>query len=82
MTRSAKRLAAARNNPKQVRPEDLDAILTEHGFTLEQSGTSHKVYRHSGLQVSVPQRTPHLLPVYVKKALKIIDELGLAEEDE
>lgn len=69
-----KRLERIRQNPKNVRPDDLDAVLVAAGFAPRQRGTSHKIYRRGEQTLSVPQRFPHLLEVYVKKALALLEE--------
>jgi predicted RNA binding protein YcfA (HicA-like mRNA interferase family) len=74
-----KRIAAMRRNPRNVRPDDLDAVLRGAGFTAHQEG-SHKTYRRHGRKLTVPQHTPFLKPVYVKQALDMIED-ALEESD-
>jgi hypothetical protein len=73
MTRRDKRIEAMSRNPKNVRPDDLDVVLIAAGFSMRQQGTSHRVYVRGAQQLTVPQRHPFLLPVYVKQALAFID---------
>ncbi len=69
-----KRVEAMRQNPKTVRPDELDVVLRGAGFTAEQRGSSHKVYRRGGRTLLVPQRTPFLKENYVKDALDLLEE--------
>lgn len=82
MTKREKRLDAMRRNPKNMRPDDLDAVMRAAGCAVEHEGGSHKIYRHSGRQISVPQRKLFLLPEYVKQAVAILDELETLAEIE
>ncbi len=76
MTKRDKRLARMRRNPKNVRPDDLDAALVAVGFSVRQQGTSHRVYTYGSYQVIVPQRHPFLLQDYVKDALDILENIA------
>jgi len=72
-----KRIERMRRNPKDVRPDELDAVMIRAGFTSHQEG-SHKVYRRGpGERISVPQRKPHLRQVYVEEALELLGEGGV-----
>lgn len=75
----AKRIAALRRNPKNVRPAELDAVLIAAGFTFRQQGTSHKVYTHGSHRLIIPQRHPFLLSAYVVDALSLLDQLAGGE---
>ena len=71
-----KRLERMRQNSKNVRPAELDAAMRTAGFSASQRG-SHVIYRRGPREkLSVPQRRPFLLPVYVKEALKLLDPGG------
>ncbi len=80
MAKRDKRIAALRRNPHDVHPDDLNAVLSGLGFSWDQDGTSHRTYRLLGHQLSVPQKKP-LKSIYVKQALKLIDTLGLLDEE-
>lgn len=66
------------NNPNNVRFESLASLLRYYGFLMHQSGggSSHYVFKHSALPygLSVPYDRP-LKAIYVKKALKMMEEL-------
>ena len=74
MTKRDKRIEAMRRNPKTVRPEELDVILLAAGFVVRQHGTSHKLYKRGTQKISVPQRHPYLLSVYVLEALSLLED--------
>lgn len=78
MGRREKLFITIRNNPKNVRFEDVDRLLVWAGFECRQpkGGSSHFVYRKAGCPLlTVPYRKP-LLACYVKKALLYIEEYG------
>lgn len=74
-----KRIAAMRQNRKNVRPDELDTVLIAAGFAARQQGTSHKVYSHGSYVLPVPQRKPYLLPIYVTQALTLLDAISADE---
>jgi hypothetical protein len=84
-----KRLDKARNNPKEVTFEELVALLQAYGFEVRNySGGSHYTVWHPRYQViqqkepnSIPRRKPHLLPVYVKRALTWIERVQESEKE-
>ena len=66
MTKREKRLEKLRQNPKNVRPDELDAVLIGEGFVIARQKGSHKRYDRGIHQLTVPQREPFLLDVYVR----------------
>jgi predicted RNA binding protein YcfA (HicA-like mRNA interferase family) len=76
-----KLLEKGRNNPKAVRFVELDKILVAAGFVRRQSGkgTSHYFYKKEEKTIFVPFRQPHILRIYVEKAIELI---GDSFEDE
>jgi predicted RNA binding protein YcfA (HicA-like mRNA interferase family) len=81
MAKRDKRIAAMRQNPKNVRPQDLEAVLLAEGFSMRQQGTSHRIYVRGSQQLTVPQRHPFLLPTYVKQALSLIETEHTEDEE-
>lgn len=77
MTTREKRELAIRNNPKNVRFDDLDALLKDNGFLCKQpgGGSSHYTYVHPLLAnvLTIPFHKPHLKPAFVVKAVKAVD---------
>lgn len=75
MTKSEKRERAVRQNPNNVRFEDLDVLLRDYGFVLRNRGTSHHIYSHPLISshVNVPLHGSTVKPIYVKQALAAID---------
>ncbi len=45
------------------------------------SGTSHHYFVRGALQVSVPFRRPHLLSVYVRRVLKLVEQIDQEEDN-
>lgn len=82
MSKADKALVKIRNSPKAVRFEDIDAILKRFGFTKRQKG-SHAFYKLGNLRFGMPEphSHTHVLPVYVKQFLALMDELSV-EDDE
>ncbi|MBC7105014.1 MAG: toxin HicA [Firmicutes bacterium] len=64
-----------KRNPKAVRFEELDLVLTRAGFVRSQPrrGSSHYVYRRGPQKVTVPRRQPYVLQEYVKRAIKALE---------
>ena len=79
MSKYQKLLERIRNNPANVRFEDLDRVLTGHGFIRRQprSGSSHYTYRKSNVPMilTIPIHRP-IKEIYVKQVLRAIDEYG------
>ena len=76
MTRQEKELERIRNNPTNVRFEDLDRLLSSYGFESRSGGGSHYFYKKRGCRpISIPKHKP-VKTVYVKKALALIEECG------
>jgi hypothetical protein len=71
-----KRLERIRNNPRNVRFEELDHLLTDYGFSRRQprSGSSHFIYVRGKIRLTIPMNRPHLREVYVKQVLKLLEE--------
>lgn len=80
MTKREKQLSRLRNNPKNVRFDEIDSILLGLGFEKRQRGTSHVVYTLASQRITVPFRKPFIKPVYVKLVLAILDEMETLED--
>lgn len=79
MTKRKKLLQRFRQNPKNVRFEEIDGLLTFLGFEKRQKG-SHVTYIYQQQhRITIPNRKPFILPVYVKEMLKLLDETGISE---
>lgn len=73
VTKADKRLVAIRTDPRQVRPEELEAVLLAVGSVYRQSGTSHRVYRRGSREILViPQQRPFIKEPYVRRALDLL----------
>ncbi len=76
MVRRERRIERLRRSQTDVSPEALRTALEWFGFELERTTGSHWQYWHPALveKVVVPYRRP-VKPVYVRNALKAIDEV-------
>ena len=76
MTRSDKRLARMRRNPRDWRIEDIEAVAARFGFNVRRPGGSHVVLEHPRLDIalSIPARRP-IKPIYVQRFLALLDTL-------
>lgn len=82
MSKLKKLLKRIRNNPKNVRFEELDKILIHYGFTKRQSsgGSSHYYYTKGEKLLSVPFHKPHIKVIYVERAIELLE--GEINDDE
>jgi hypothetical protein len=78
MSRRQKRLERIRQNPKNVSVADLRLVLEDYGFEYRKTVGSHYTFTYlleDKIHLFVvPFRRP-VKPVYVKRALKIIDHI-------
>lgn len=74
MSKKAKRLEAIKNNPKTVRPEELEAALIEAGFAKRQGKGDHVRFTKGNTALTIDYRRPYVLSVYVKQVLEAIEE--------
>ncbi len=77
MSKRKKRLQKLRNNPKDVSFDDLRLVLEDYGFELENIVGSHHTFRitidERNYLLVIPFNRP-IKPIYVKKALQLIDK--------
>jgi predicted RNA binding protein YcfA (HicA-like mRNA interferase family) len=76
-------LAALKRRRRSVRPDQMHALLTAAGFERRYGKGDHWVYTHPNRQfpLTVDPRNP-LLPTYVSKAIRAIEEVLADESDE
>lgn len=76
MGKKEKLLQQMRQNPKNVRYEQLESILLSYGFEKREGKGSHVVFKLPGQRpLTVPRKKPFLKKIYVENALKAIDAL-------
>jgi predicted RNA binding protein YcfA (HicA-like mRNA interferase family) len=77
MSKKNKALEKLWQNPRNVRFEELAAILLSLGFVMNEGGKgSHVVFKLPGQPpLTVPRNKPFIKPIYVKLALELIDSL-------
>jgi hypothetical protein len=74
MSKKAKRLEQIKNNPRAVRPEELEAALLDAGFTKRSGKGDHVIFKKGEIKLSIDYRRPYLLSIYVKDALQALME--------
>ena len=68
-----KELQRLKNNPKNVSFEDVDRLLTSHGFRRRNTGGSHFVFTSpSGQILTIPKHKP-VKEHYVRAVVRIIE---------
>lgn len=82
MARKEKLLERLRNNPTNVRFEDLDKLLRWYGFESRSPRRgSHYFYKRKGCRpISIP-RDRRVKSVYVRRALALIEACSDHEEE-
>ncbi len=85
MSKKEKAIEKLRQNPKNVRFDEIETILCRLGFIKRQKGTSHAIFTMGQHRVEVPYSHPFVKPIYVKLVLELLDkfeELDDLEENE
>ena len=77
MTKKEKLLARIRNNPKNVRFEELEGLILNHGYEKVGTKGSHNVYAKDNMVITVVR--PHgskkfCHPLDVKGVLEVLEE--------
>jgi len=83
MRKPDKRREEMERSPRQVRFQELDALLRSYGFTRRQRrrGSSHYVYVRGRYHLTVAARRPHLRLYVVLEALALLREIDAEEGD-
>lgn len=76
-------LAKLKKARRSVKPSDMHALLTEAGFDRRPGKGDHWVYTHPfrRFPLTIDPRNP-LLPAYVSSAIRAIEEVLAAAEEE
>lgn len=77
MTALDKLVRRMRNNPRDWRIEDIEKVAEHYGFRCRKTSGSHVTFSHAALEdiLTVPAHKP-VKPVYVRKLLTMMDEVG------
>ena len=75
-------LERLKRSRRSVRPADLDGLLRRAGFVRRQGKGDHWVYTHPKrpFPLTIDPRNP-LLPAYISKAVRAIEEVLGNDED-
>ncbi|MHC1792127.1 type II toxin-antitoxin system HicA family toxin [Solidesulfovibrio sp.] len=81
MSTADKTLARMRQNPRDWRIEDLEAIARKYGINRRAKGGSHVVFSFPGVlgEASVPAHRP-IKPIYIKAFVALVDAVLAKEE--
>lgn len=80
MSKRAKLLAAIRNNPNNVRFEDLVSLITGLGFVKARQAGSHMMFKHSAhpeAHITLQDSKGKAKPYQVRQVLEVIDTCKL-----
>ena len=77
MSKKEKLLKSIKNNPKDVRFDDLKKLLIAYGYEPHNNGGSHWVFKKDGFNDEVVPRKNPLKAYYAIRALK---SLGVYDE--
>jgi hypothetical protein len=74
MSQMDKLIKSIKNNPKDVRFEDLRKVLLHYGFEERQprSGSSHYYYWKNDKGISIPKDKP-VNKIYVKEVISLLE---------
>jgi predicted RNA binding protein YcfA (HicA-like mRNA interferase family) len=77
MSKIDKLINSIKNNPTNVKFEDLEKILISYGFEVRQprGGSSHHTFKKDKYIITIPRHKP-VNKIYVKQFIKIIDEIS------
>ena len=76
MSKRQKLLQRLRQNPQNVRFDEIDTLLVGLEFEKRQRG-SHVTYVSPEYgRITIPIKKPFILPVYVKEVLALLEEGG------
>ena len=77
MSRKDKLLEKIKNNPKNIRFDEIDKVLLSAGFMRRQprKGSSHYTYVLGDLIITIPYKRPYIKSRYVKEALDLLEKL-------
>lgn len=75
MSRRDKLIERMRNNPRDVKFEQLRSLLLYHCFAERCNGTSHYIFTHPGTDpIPIPYNRP-VKAIYVIRVLRAIDDI-------
>ena len=81
MSRFTKLHNKIKNNPQEIRFEEIDSLLKNAGFQKRKGKGSHMIYSHPDLNdirdyITIPYKKPHIKKIYIKRALEILERLN------
>jgi len=77
MSKKEKRIESIKNNPKNVKFQNLKKVLENLGYKAINNGGSHYVFtKENATSLTIPFRNP-VKVVYVKQVISIIEDEGI-----
>jgi predicted RNA binding protein YcfA (HicA-like mRNA interferase family) len=74
MSKKDKLIDFIKNNPKNVRFEDLKKILENIGYVARNRGGSHYIFiKENSTPITIPYKRPVKI-IYVKQVIRILEE--------
>ena len=74
VSKKDKLIEAIKNNPKNVKFEDLKKILENLGYAAINRGGSHYIFtKKDSVSLTIPYKRP-VKVIYVKQVIRIIEE--------
>jgi predicted RNA binding protein YcfA (HicA-like mRNA interferase family) len=74
MSKKDKLIKFIKNNPKNVRFEDLKKILEDIGYMARNRGGSHYIFtKENSEPITIPYKRPVKI-IYVKQVLRILED--------
>lgn len=74
MSKQQKRIEGLKNNPRDVRPEELEAVVVAAGFKPRMGKGDHRVYSKGDRRVTIDFGRSPCHPKSVKDVLEAIEE--------
>ena len=75
MSKRDKLLRRMRENPRGIRPSEVDSLLLHYGFEKRRSGRNHCVYSRGPYVITVNFHREYVHSKAIKEILSILDEL-------
>jgi len=73
MTKKKKIFEKLKNNPKDVRFDDIKKMLEEKGFELKRISGSHFIFSKGEVTFVIPSHNNKVKEIYVKRVIDIIE---------
>lgn len=76
MSKKQKRKEAIRRNPRGVRPDELEQVLFDAGFTRDKGKGDHRNYNLGGWDFTLDYGKDPVKKVYVEQVIAMLDQIA------